>query len=107
LNVEDNRMEGAAPYAVLSYGFWRRAFGGDHGMIGTEIHLNGSIHRCGGRQRGLYGHGIGCLSGYFCSDHDDPAGKPRYLAQVEFSTHVVAGTHGSTPIWRKHAASHG
>lgn len=42
LNVDDNQKEGAAPYAVLSYGFWRRAFGGDQNVIGKEIHLNGS-----------------------------------------------------------------
>jgi predicted permease len=42
LNVEDNRKEGAAPYAVLSYGFWRRAFGGDPHAIGKDIRLNGS-----------------------------------------------------------------
>jgi predicted permease len=42
LNVEDNRKEGAAPYVVLSYGFWRRAFGGDPRAIGKDVHLNGS-----------------------------------------------------------------
>jgi putative ABC transport system permease protein len=42
LNVEDNRKEGAAPYAVLSHGFWRRAFGGDANVVGKDIRLNGS-----------------------------------------------------------------
>ena len=42
LNVEDNRKEGAAPYAVLSDGFWRRAFGGDPRVVGKDIRLNGT-----------------------------------------------------------------
>src|SRR5437879_11570434 len=42
LNVEDNRKEGAAPYAVLSHGFWQRAFGGDLNVVGKDIRLNGS-----------------------------------------------------------------
>src|SRR5262249_33601608 len=42
LNIEDNRKEGAAPYAVLSYGFWRRVFGGDRHVVGKDIRLNGS-----------------------------------------------------------------
>jgi predicted permease len=42
LNVEDNRKEGAAPYAVLSHGFWRRAFAGDPHVVGKDLRLNGS-----------------------------------------------------------------
>src|SRR5216684_4294826 len=42
LNVEDNRKEGAAPYAVLSHGFWRRAFAGDPQVVGKDLRLNGS-----------------------------------------------------------------
>jgi predicted permease len=32
----------AQPVAVISYGFWQRAFGGDPNVIGRPVHLNGS-----------------------------------------------------------------
>ena len=38
---EDDRQPGAHPVAVLSYGFWMRAFGGDPGVVGNGIKLNG------------------------------------------------------------------
>src|SRR5574340_401064 len=41
-NAEDNDTEGAHPYAVLSHGFWMRAFGGDTGVIGRRVRINGS-----------------------------------------------------------------
>ncbi|MFB3825542.1 MAG: ABC transporter permease [Bryobacteraceae bacterium] len=41
-NEEDNKTEGAHPYAVLSHGFWMRAFGGDTGVIGRRVRINGS-----------------------------------------------------------------
>jgi putative ABC transport system permease protein len=32
---------GAAPVAILSHGFWQRAFGGDPGVVGRTLDLNG------------------------------------------------------------------
>lgn len=39
--VDDDRDLGARPVAVLSYGLWQRRFGGDPGVVGQAISLNG------------------------------------------------------------------
>ena len=41
-NPDDNLTPGAHPYVVLSYAFWKSAFGGDARVIGREILLNGA-----------------------------------------------------------------
>jgi predicted permease len=38
---DDDRVEGGAPVAVLSFEFWHRRFQGDPGVIGKEVRLNG------------------------------------------------------------------
>jgi len=59
-NAEDNKAEGAHPYAVLSYAFWQRAFGGDTGVIGKGIVLNGAPFTVAGVARsGLAGVTVG------------------------------------------------
>src|SRR5271157_1046856 len=40
LDPEDDRVPGASPVAVLSYGYWQRRFGGDRGIVGKEFSLN-------------------------------------------------------------------
>jgi predicted permease len=40
--VDADNAPTAAPAAVISHGFWVRAFGGDPAAIGTEIKVNGS-----------------------------------------------------------------
>jgi predicted permease len=37
---EDDRVPGASPVAVLSYGYWQSRFGGDSGVVGRKISLN-------------------------------------------------------------------
>jgi hypothetical protein len=37
---EDDRVPGASPVAVLSYGYWQRHFGGDPTAVGRKISLN-------------------------------------------------------------------
>jgi predicted permease len=37
----EDRQRGGSPYAVLSYGCWRQRFGGDTGIVGRTIRLNG------------------------------------------------------------------
>jgi predicted permease len=40
-SAQDDLMQGGHPLAVLSYGFWKTRFGGDPGVIGRGILVNG------------------------------------------------------------------
>jgi predicted permease len=40
LSPEDDRVPGASPVAVLSYGYWQSRFGGDSSVVGRKISLN-------------------------------------------------------------------
>jgi len=39
---EENLVPGAHPVTVIGYGLWQRMYGGDSGIIGKNIHLNGA-----------------------------------------------------------------
>ncbi|HKA02396.1 MAG TPA: ABC transporter permease, partial [Candidatus Solibacter sp.] len=39
--ASDDLIQGGHPLAVLSYGYWRSRFGGDRGVIGKQIVVNG------------------------------------------------------------------
>ena len=56
LNDEDVRNAIANPVCVLSHGIWRRAFGGDPGVVGRTVLLNGQGYRVVGvTSRGFHG----------------------------------------------------
>jgi predicted permease len=59
-NQADNEREGAHPYAVLSYAFWKRMFGEDTGVVGRDMLLNGARFQIVGVSReGFTGTAVG------------------------------------------------
>jgi len=44
ISPEDDRSPGAHPVAVLSYKCWRQRFGGEPGVIGREVIVNGGAY---------------------------------------------------------------
>ena len=42
-NQEDDRVAGAHPVAVLSYGYWKRRFGSDPGILNQTLLINGNL----------------------------------------------------------------
>jgi predicted permease len=52
--------ETSAPVAVVSYGYWRRVFGGDPDALGRAIRVNGSpVTIVGVAPRGFFGESVG------------------------------------------------
>ena len=65
-NSADNEREGAHPFAVLSYGFWKRAFAANTGIVGQDVLLNGSRFQVIGVSReGFNGTNIGVTPDVF------------------------------------------
>jgi putative ABC transport system permease protein len=53
---QDDLMQGANPYAVLSYGYWETRFGRDPGVIGQKLIVNGyPVTVIGVSQAGFHG----------------------------------------------------
>jgi len=46
--IKDEDKSGGSRVALLSYGFWRRRFGGDEGVIGHAVDINGSSYTIAG-----------------------------------------------------------
>jgi predicted permease len=60
LNQEDDRTPGAHPVVMLSYGYWKRRFGGDPGVLNQTIMLNAHpMTIVGIAQVGFKGVGVG------------------------------------------------
>ncbi len=59
-NSADNEKEGAHPYAVLSYAFWKRALGADTSVVSRDVLLNGNPFQVIGVAReGFTGASVG------------------------------------------------
>jgi predicted permease len=60
LNADDNRRHAAAPVVVLSYGFWQQRFGGDPGIVGHTVRVNGlPVTVVGVARREFFGTQVG------------------------------------------------
>ena len=60
LTPEDDRTPGAHPVAVISHGYWQRRFGGEAGVIGRPINVNGvALTVVGVSAPGFHGAQIG------------------------------------------------
>src|SRR5215475_6216267 len=56
----DNVNEGAHPYAILSWDFWQRRFGGQNSAVGRSVTLNGvPFQIVGVAARGFHGASVG------------------------------------------------
>jgi len=57
---DDDRTPGGHPIAVLSHGYWVRRFGGDPGVIGRAIRINGQpLNVVGVAESGFHGIQLG------------------------------------------------
>lgn len=60
LQPQDDGAAGAGRVAVLSYDFWRNAFGGDPRVVGRDLRVNGqTLHIVGIAPRGFHGTTFG------------------------------------------------
>jgi predicted permease len=58
--VESDDQPGTPPVAVVSYGYWQRAFGGKAEVLGRAIRINGaSATIVGVAERGFFGERVG------------------------------------------------
>ncbi|HEY1496595.1 MAG TPA: ABC transporter permease [Candidatus Solibacter sp.] len=66
LTPADNVTEGAHPVAVLSWEMWQRRFGGENGVLGRSIALNGvPFQVIGVAARGFHGTQVGTVNDLF------------------------------------------
>jgi putative ABC transport system permease protein len=85
--TEDEDRPGGPPVAVLGYGLWQRRFGGDPGVLGRAIELDGVAHRIVGvMPRGF------ALPTDFTVDRAEPS---QVWVPVQFDpAHLSHGNHG-------------
>jgi predicted permease len=58
--VNDDRVPGAHPVAVASYGYWQRRFGGDAAILGRVVRISGTpIAIVGVAPAGFFGEQVG------------------------------------------------
>jgi predicted permease len=60
--ADDDRVPGAHPIAVASYGYWQRRFGGDAGVLNRAVRINGTpITIVGVAPAGFFGERLGSV----------------------------------------------
>jgi predicted permease len=66
LTPDDDKIKGAAPYAVLSYGYWQRRFGGSTAILNQTIGINDHpMTVVGVAERGFKGTDVGAAPDVF------------------------------------------
>ena len=97
---DEDRLEAGAPVAVISDRFWRREFGADGGVVGTEIAL-------GGRPYTIIGVGPPGFSGVDLDAADvwlPLASNPSYPAVMKTPWYENPGINGFQVLLRLRAA---
>ncbi|MGH9447089.1 MAG: ABC transporter permease, partial [Terriglobia bacterium] len=83
LTLDDDRT-GASPAAVISYGYWERRFGGDHGIVGRAITVNGvPFTIVGVSPPGFYGVQPGRAVEIWLPLHSEPQVEPLWGPLLE------------------------
>jgi predicted permease len=78
LGPDDDRAE-ASPAAVISYGYWQQRFGGDSGIAGRAINVNGlTLTIVGVSAAGFYGIQPGRAVDVWLPLHLQPQVEPRW-----------------------------
>ncbi len=71
--MSDAKSPGEDPYAVISYDYWQKRFGGNVSVLGTPIKMNGAtLTVIGVAAPGFTGESVARQTG-FLDPHDDAA----------------------------------
>ncbi len=91
LRPEDDVVRDGHPVVVVGHGYWQRAFGGDPGIVGREIRLNGSPYTViGVGPRGFAGQIKGFEANFFL-----PMMMSDRLEGTQFSWLESRGSHSA------------
>ena len=79
LGPDDDRVPGAHPVVVLTHAHWQRRFGGDAGVLGRDIRINGHVMTIVGvAQPGFNGVDLGAPVDLFVPLMMKPALTPTW-----------------------------
>lgn len=74
---EEDKAIGGAPYAVISYDYWQRRFGGDRGVLGRTFSLQGTSYSIiGVTPPGFFGETVGQTPDVWLPMSMEPLVKP-------------------------------
>jgi macrolide transport system ATP-binding/permease protein len=91
--AEEDLVPGSAPVAVLSYGCWERLFGGDEGILGRRVAINGKpFSVIGVAPRGFKGTELGTRTDAWIPSMMYPvvsAFAPMFMSRDDYPFRVV------------------
>ncbi len=89
----------SAPVAVISYGYWQREFGGDAGVLGRAVRVNGAaLTIVGVAPRGFFGETVGNAPDVWIPMRAQPVVWPPHSAFQNWLTNK--GSASLTPMGR-------